>query len=99
MFTKQKIDVSINFGKDCTSGKVLYLPQASLPYIHQTQDTDGEERRLEHFIAYVTHWSVYINMQGDKETLSGFYKSPQAVINKVLSIYNQVWYASILSIN
>ena len=54
---------------------------------------------FEHFIAYITHWSVYINMQGDKETLSGFYKSPQVVINKVLSIYNQVWYGSILSIN
>ena len=29
-------------------------------------------------------------MQGDKETLSGFYNSPQVVINKVLSIDNQV---------
>ena len=37
-------------------------------------------------------WSVYINMQGDKATLSGFYKSPQVVINKALSIYNQIWY-------
>ena len=38
-------------------------------------------------------------MLGDKETLSGFYKSPQVLINTVLSICNQVWCGSILSIN
>ena len=58
-----------------------------------------KEVRTYYFIVYVTHWSVHINMQGDKETLSGYYKSSQVVINKVLSIYNQVWYGSILSIN
>ena len=51
------------------------------------------EREL--FIVYITQWSVYINMQEDKEILSGFYKSLQVKINKVLSIYNQVWYGSI----
>ena len=39
-------------------------------------------------------------MLGDKETLSGVYKSPQVLINTVLSVYNQlqVWYG-LLCIN
>ena len=93
-FSLSQILVSVQFSETSIQRTSISRSSRTLFFQFFSQDM-----LVEHFIVYVTHWSVYINMQGDKETLSGFYKSPQVVINKVLSIYNQVWYGSILSIN
>ena len=67
---------------------------------NRTEQDITEQNRTEHFIVYNSLSNLHQYAGGLKETLLGFYscKSSQVLINKVLSIHNQVWHG-ILRIN